>query len=222
MFSSVNFIPGLDYAENFMSDSWRKCDHDVLTKFSYYSPLHLALIFVQVVITQFHQIIYILQIFEWHVMIHIIEAQKSKTIEEFMYDFNTENTQIKIKDEKKENLGNNNVMTFKREEMNIEKLFLPVFLLTNLIHFVLDILTYQNIYANLILTIIYVIQALLFCYYHRKVFNLMRKKHRYEFERTRTQLIAYRLIFILFYLTRMAYIIGMILFLQFDSREKQL
>jgi hypothetical protein len=48
----------------------------------------------------FKVIMVVLQIFEWQAMIYLILSQKGRKIEEILYDHNTENIHISIKEER--------------------------------------------------------------------------------------------------------------------------
>ena len=89
LLGSIKFIPVVPYKSLYRSEKWLNCEH-ISYQFEQNGYMRNIEIMITTVLTQFHEIIFVLQIYEWHAMINIIRAQSSKSIESFLYDYNTE------------------------------------------------------------------------------------------------------------------------------------
>lgn len=130
-------------------------------------------------------------------MKYLVNSQKHRRVEEILYDHNTENMRITIKQEIKENypgVVKFKPVTYRRKEIILSEKLKAFSVIFVLLYILLRYLThaYKNdenevsskvahcIHISLfpLLTVILIISWF-------EIFSLMRKRHRYEFEKSR-------------------------------------
>jgi hypothetical protein len=133
-------------------------------------------------------------------MKYLVNSQKHRRVEEILYDHNTENMRITIKQEIKENspgVVKFKPVTYRRKEIILSKKLKAFSVIFVLLYILLRYLTYayKNDEKNLnkvtgkvahcihislfpLLTVILITSWF-------EIFSLMRKRHRYEFEKSR-------------------------------------
>ena len=126
-------------------------------------------------------------------MRYLVISQKDRRVEEIMYDHNTENMHVKIKEERQFNKGSECVfkvkpIMYRRKELQLLTQFKIIGTIIILAYLIPRGLAFKyGAVLFVYLCFVYFPMLIVFLFVaFFQIFFLMRKKHRYEFEKSRT------------------------------------
>ena len=136
-----------------------------------------------------------LQVCEWKAMKYLVDSQSNRRVEQILYEHNHENIGLSIRKEKKENRESTfkiKPITYRRKEIQLSYKLYAFSTIVVLAYLVPRILAFKYgvIYKYLVF-IYFPLLVIIMSVSWSQIFFVMAKKHRYEFEKSRKQMIVF-------------------------------